>query len=257
MSRARKITLYVTAALFAALFVRLGFWQLDRRGQRVASERAIDERGALPALDWTAADDDPGAIPRDTAGTVWRRVAVTGRYDREREIVLRGRALRGTPGVEVLTPLRTAAGAVLVLRGFLPAADALRPELAAGWPPGYESPGRVTVEGILLPARSGQGGSPIRLPFDGREHLVLAGADVAAVAEELPYTLLPFVIRADDDGLDVAALGPPREIERGSGPHLSYAIQWFSFAVITLVGTVALVRKEGRRRAPKPRLVPR
>lgn len=257
MSRARKITLYVTAALCAALFVRLGFWQLERRAQRVAAERAIDARGALPPLDWTGAADDPDAIPRDTSGTVWRHVAVSGRYDREREVVLRGRALRGTPGVEVLTPLGTAAGAVLVLRGFLPAADALRPALADGWPDGPEDSARVTVEGTLLPARSGQGGSPIRIPFDGREHLVLAGADVAVIAEELPYPLLPYVVRAEDDGLDVATLGPPREIERGTGPHLSYAIQWFSFAVITLVGTVALVRKEGRPRTPRPRLVPR
>lgn len=257
MSRARRITLYVAAALFAALFVRLGFWQLDRREQRAASERAIDERGALPPLDWTGAATDPSVVPRDTSGTAWRRVVVTGRYDREREIVLRGRALRGTPGVEVLAPLHTAAGAILVLRGFLPAPDALRPDLGVGWPEAYDDSTRVTVDGTLLPARSGQGGSPIRLRLDGRERLVLAGADVAAIEEELPYPLLPYVVRAEDDGLDVATLGPPREIERGSGPHLSYAIQWFAFAVITLVGTVALVRKESRPRRPKLHAHPR
>jgi len=257
MSRARKIALYVTAALFAALFVRLGVWQLDRRAQRVATERAIEERGELPALDWTRAAADPSVVPRDTAGTVWRRAVVTGRYDREREIVLRGRALRGAPGVEVLTPLHTAAGALLVLRGFLPAPDALRPDLGDGWPDAFDDSIRVTVEGMLLPARSGQGGTPIRLALDGREHLVLAGADVAAIEEELPYPLLPYVIRGEDDGLDVATLGPPREIERGSGPHLSYAIQWFAFAVITLVGTAALVRKESRPRRPKLTAVPR
>jgi len=250
MSRARQVTLYVTAALFAALFVRLGLWQLDRRAQRVATERAIDERGARPALDWAGAATDPAVIPRDTSGTVWRRVAVTGRYDREREIVLRGRALRGSPGVEVLTPLRTAGGAVLVLRGFLPAADALRPDLGDGWPAGRSDSALVTVEGRLLPARSGSGGNPIRLALDGREHLVLAGADLGAIEAELPYPVLPYVIRAEDDGLAVATLGPPREIERGTGPHLSYAIQWFSFAVIALVGTVALARKERGRRHP-------
>lgn len=256
MSRARKITLYVAAALFAALFVRLGFWQLDRRARRLVSERAIDERGALPALDWTAAADDPTVVPRDTAGTVWRRVAVAGRYDRRREIVLRGRTERGTPGVELLTPLRTAGGTILVLRGFLPAPDAMRPRLADGWPAAYDDSIRVTVSGTLLPARSGQGGNPIRLALDGYEHLVLAGADVGAIRDALPYPILPYVVRAEDDGLEVATLAPPREIERGSGPHLSYAIQWFSFAVITLVGTVALVRKE-RRRRPKLEAVSR
>jgi len=32
----------------------------------------------------------------------------------------------------------------------------------------------------------------------------------------------------------------------GDGPHLSYAIQWFSFAVIIVVGSVALARKQRR-----------
>lgn len=253
MSRARKIALYVTAALFAVLFVRLGFWQLDRHVQRVASEDAIERRGALPPLDWTDAAGEAGVIPGDTSETVWRRVRIAGTYDRDREIVLRGRALQGTPGVEVLTPLRTTDGAVLVLRGFLPAADALRPELDDGWPEAYDDSTRVTVEGTLLPPRSGQGGTPLRLPLDGRDHLVLAGADLAAIEEALPYAVLPRVVRAEDDGLEVATLGPPRAIERGTGPHLSYAIQWFAFAVITLVGTVALVRKESRPRS-RPRL---
>ncbi|MGI9038446.1 MAG: hypothetical protein ACR2GQ_06255 [Gemmatimonadota bacterium] len=35
----------------------------------------------------------------------------------------------------------------------------------------------------------------------------------------------------------------------GNGPHLSYAIQWFSFALIALVGTGALFRRERQRRA--------
>jgi cytochrome oxidase assembly protein ShyY1 len=30
------------------------------------------------------------------------------------------------------------------------------------------------------------------------------------------------------------------------GPHLSYTVQWFSFAVIILVGTFVLLRKQAR-----------
>ncbi len=244
MSRARKITLYVIAVSFAALFVRLGVWQLDRRAQRVATLRTIDERGALPVLDWTAAPGDPNALSEDTTGLVYRRVRVAGRYDREREIVLRGRTREGRPGVELLTPLHTAAGALLVLRGFLSAPDALRPELSDGWPEGFADSSVVTVDGTLLPSREGRAGSPIELSLDGREHLALAGADVGLIAGRLPGPVLPFVVRAEDDGLDVAALAPPRDLDRGTGPHLSYAIQWFAFATIALVGTAFLVRKE-------------
>ena len=35
------------------------------------------------------------------------------------------------------------------------------------------------------------------------------------------------------------------EIDLSDGPHLSYAIQWFAFATILLVGYAAYVRSRG------------
>lgn len=241
-STGRRIFLGLIAIGLAALFVRLGGWQLDRRAQRAALERAIEERSAAPPLDWT----DPASIPADTAGVPFRRVRVAGVYDRAREIVLRGRSVGGRPGVEVLTPLRTPAGAVLVLRGFLPAPDALRADLGLGWPEGAGDSVPAVVEGTLLRPRTGDGGEPLRVTVDGRSHLALAGPDHARIAEGLPYALLPHLVRADDPGVAAPALLPPREIERGMGPHLAYAVQWFAFAAIVLVGTAALIRKESR-----------
>lgn len=241
-STRRRVLLGLIAVGAAALFIRLGVWQLERRAQRAALERAIDERAAAPPLDWT----DPAAIPADTAGLPFRRVRVAGAYDRAREIVLRGRSVGGRPGVEVLTPLRTPAGAVLVLRGFLPAPDALRADLGLGWPGGAGDSVPAVVEGTLLRPRAGAGGQPLRVTADGRSHLALAGADLARIAEELPYPLLPHLVRAEDPGVATPALLPPREIERGMGPHLSYAVQWFAFAGIVLVGTGILIRKESR-----------
>jgi cytochrome oxidase assembly protein ShyY1 len=40
------------------------------------------------------------------------------------------------------------------------------------------------------------------------------------------------------------ALVPPPELE--SGPHLSYAIQWFAFAVIGIGGFILLIRAEAK-----------
>jgi cytochrome oxidase assembly protein ShyY1 len=34
--------------------------------------------------------------------------------------------------------------------------------------------------------------------------------------------------------------------ELDEGPHLSYTVQWFSFALIILVGTFILLRKQAR-----------
>jgi cytochrome oxidase assembly protein ShyY1 len=41
----------------------------------------------------------------------------------------------------------------------------------------------------------------------------------------------------------------------GDGPHLSYALQWFSFATVFALG-FALFARRGRARAPRPPAAP-
>src|SRR5205809_657759 len=89
------------------------------------------------------------------------------------------------------------------------------------------------------------------LPADSaRDRRPVARGDVdpAALRDSLPYRLLPFVIQELPP-----ATAPYRPLapvpirwptpELSDGPHLSYAIQWFSFAVIIVVGSLALARK--------------
>ncbi|MDH3733198.1 MAG: SURF1 family protein [Gemmatimonadota bacterium] len=239
---ARSLILLLVAVGLAGLFVRLGLWQLSRRAERLDRNAAVAERSVLAALDWTR----PGSVPPDTSGMTWRRVRVSGRYDREREIVLRGRTLDGRPGVESLTPLMVGDAAVLVIRGWLPAADAMRPDLPSGWPPDWDDEGSVTLSGTVVPPAPGRAGQPISLDMGGGERLILAGADPEVVAEHLPYGLLPYVIRADAGQPRAATLDQPRPSEPGSGPHLSYAIQWFAFAAIAIGGTGILLLREQR-----------
>jgi cytochrome oxidase assembly protein ShyY1 len=65
----------------------------------------------------------------------------------------------------------------------------------------------------------------------------------------VPYALAPaYLLLGSQDppgsGLPrIAPLPDPAE----SPPHLSYAIQWFTFATIAVVGFVVLVRREYRR----------
>ena len=86
--------------------------------------------------------------------------------------------------------------------------------------------GDVFVEGLVMIPPRGQ--------FD---------VEIAALRDSLPYALLPFILQ--ESGV-AAARGLPRRWPApalDNGPHLGYAIQWFSFAVIIVVGTVALLRK--------------
>lgn len=270
MSPIRKILLGVVAVALAALFVRLGFWQLDRHGERSAGVRARAERAAAPRLEWAR----PGDVPADTTGLLGHRARLTGRWDRAGEVILRSRTLEGRAGAEVLTPLVVGdepGQVVMVLRGWLPAPDGLRPDLAAAWPaPRLSSaaegrttpvsdaapdgqtaldgtaPALAAVEGVLISSRDGRGGQPLRVEIAGRSHLAIAGLDLALIRAESSLDPTPHVLRADDPPAN-AALRPARAVETDAGPHLSYAIQWFSFAAIALGGTVILLRSSTTR----------
>jgi cytochrome oxidase assembly protein ShyY1 len=84
---------------------------------------------------------------------------------------------------------------------------------------------------------------------DGRL-LTVTEPDAATIAPELSSPALPLLaqLQAQDppQSGDLPRLVPPPELSEG--PHLSYAIQWFTFATIALVGYGLLVRREVRDR---------
>ena len=216
--------------LVAAGFARLGVWQLDRLHQRRAANVVIAAARQAPPVTLTSRTARAEALAQ-------RRVVAEGRYDQEREIIVRGEALQGAPGVVVITPLLLApeGPAVLVERGFLPAPDAVTVSLE-----GLEEPGRVTVHGIALPVPSG-GGEAIE--HAGRT--TWRRLDLPALQARLPYDLLPIYIKQSPDS---ALPRFPRRLAPApidEGPHLSYAIQWFLFAGMAAAFAVLVV---GRKR---------
>ncbi|MCY3601262.1 MAG: SURF1 family protein [Gemmatimonadetes bacterium] len=256
----RRILLCAVALALGALFIRLGFWQLDRHGERSAGVRTRAERADAPRLEWLG----PGDVPPDTAGLIGRRARLAGRWDRAGEIILRSRTLDGRAGAEVLTPFRVGGDAeqvVMVLRGWLPAPDGLRPDLASGWtdsPEGASGPRgeaqpSATVEGVFVSSRDGRGGQPLQPEIAGTPHLAIAGLDLALIREETALDPTPHVLRANDPSPG-GVLRPARALETDAGPHLSYAIQWFAFAVIGLGGTAILLRSSGGRKSPSERM---
>ena len=235
-SRSRWVGVAVLL-LVSAVCARLGVWQLSRLHQRRVVNAAILRSRAEPPISL----DAPGA--RDSASLAYRRVTATGRYDRGRELVLRGQAYMGTPGVYVVTPLRLRESdtALLVLRGFVPAADAVRADLRA-----LDEPGELSVTGLAEPIGSG-GGQP--LVVEGSS--TWARLDLPALRGALPYPVLPVALLQTPDS---ALPRYPRRLdapEVDDGPHLNYAVQWFLFSVMGIAfGLVVVARGGGPRRAP-------
>ncbi len=232
-SRARGYLFFGITLLLAALFIRLGVWQLSR-----LAERRAHNREALAAREQPVVSLGEGV---DYQGLQNRRVQATGTYDFSSEVVLRGQSEKGVAGVRIVTPLRVSGSdtALLIQRGFVPSPDAMTVDLS-----GLQDTGMVTVSGlaVVLPD-SGSAGEPREL--DGAT--TWRRIDLAELRRRFAYPLAPLVILQSQDS---SLPAQPRRDEPPSlddGPHLSYALQWFAFAITALVvGVIIGFRRPGK-----------
>lgn len=219
--------------LVSALCIGLGFWQLDRRGQRLERNAVALSGRALPVIDLNRGE---------AAHLTQRRVTARGTFDHEHQIILRGHLWLGAPGVHVVTPLRLAGSeqAVLVNRGFVPSADGATPDA-----PVPEESGEVALEGIVVPVpATGDGGQPV----ERAGQVSWRRMDLPTLRERIPYPLLEVYLLPTSPN----SAGPwPRRVDPPAldeGPHLSYAIQWFGIAAAVLAFGIVFVLGVGRRR---------
>ena len=223
-----------------AVCARLGFWQLDRLSERRALNAGVAARLHAAPI------DDVSALA-DTTGLFYRVVTTRGLYDNERSIILPGRSHQGVPGVHLLTPLRIEghAEAVLVNRGWVPSADAATVPLEQ-----FIVTGATTVRGLVLPFPGANASLAPRA--SGHDSAGFRRTwfriDAAALRAQYPYRLYDVTVQqlpAADAPRYPIRLDPPA---LNQGSHLGYAMQWFSFALIALIGWLAMVL---RSRAPR------
>ena len=175
----RTAIFVVLSIAFAALFVRLGFWQLSRLDERKAEN--VRRRAEI------------------------RRDTIVGVPDYARETIIKRRSNNGSPGVHIVTPVwvPTRRDTVLVNRGWVYSPDAATVDSLSRW--------RETRESF----------SGYWAPVPGAQGLYLVSRDSATPATP---------VRAP-------------EPDFSNGPHFSYAVQWFCFAAIALVGGIVVARK--------------
>jgi len=226
----RWIIATVVVVALAGVFIRLGFWQLDRLDERRMLNSVGEER-------INSAPVDLGTLTgrgADLETIEYRRVTAIGEFDPSEEVLIRSQVELGQAGFHVITPLVLDDGsAVLVNRGWVPLSMDTPPVDA---PPG---PGAQRVEGWvhLTENRASFG------PEDPTGELDVASrVDIARIGDQLPYRVAPVYLVATDRGGELPVPVDPPDFSN-QGPHLGYAIQWFGFAVVGLVGLYFLLRR--------------
>lgn len=211
MDRRRLVIGQILVLLISGSCVWLGFWQLRRLDERQQSNAQIEAALKQPVLQ------------APEGGFAYRRARLTGRYDTQ-QFKIDSRSFSGRAGFNVVTPLVYARDkAILVDRGWVPL--------------GTDAPqaptGEVTVTGVLMeserPAPLTPKNSTLRI-------------NIVRIGKGLDYPVQSLYLKATDD----EATGFPRPIpmtKRDEGAHFSYAIQWFSFAVLAWVVWILRLRK--------------
>ena len=215
----------------AVSFLSLGRWQLERLNERQAANEQISQRLDDEATEWLAGSF--GKPPE------YVRLEITGEFQPAEEVLLRSQVNLGRPGFDVLTPFYLdEATAVVVNRGWVPF-DLDQPPVREAPPP----VGTVTVRGF------------VRHPLvrtrvsGGVQDGIVSSVDLAAMEQLTGAALESFYIELTEIDDRVSALPIiDNSVDLSDGPHLAYAVQWFAFTVVGVVGYAALIRSTARRR---------
>jgi len=225
----RKIVLGIIAIGLAIFFLSMGAWQLRRLSGRQAENAFLASRrfGVVLPLD---------SLPADTGLAHFRRVRIRGYYDYAREIVFTLRGRNGSPGVNIITPLLRNGKdtAVLVNRGWIYSPDGMTVDHNP-----WREADTVNASGFVetFPTKG-----PFPEPNPARPK-AFRRLNRAALEKVFPYPIANYYVVLTDSSSSASA--PPRvePLPLDEGPHRAYAIQWFSFAAISIIGLVTFIRR--------------
>ncbi len=230
----RWVALLVLVVCLVIAFVNLGQWQLRRLDERRGDNAVVVAHEDAPVrpyeqvFDHTITDDDQ-----------WQRVTITGTFDAEHQLIVRYRNNGDAAGYEVVVPLRASDGrTILIDRGFIarPAGQDFPTTVAP--PP----EGQVTIVGHVR--RNEQGPDNATTPAASSVRLINSDA----IARASGLTLVSGYIGVLEMTPAQAGYEPIATPPLDEGPHLSYALQWFTFSLIALGGLIVFIRNDIRDR---------
>ena len=220
--------------------VRLGFWQLARMRYKHALHTAQRALLARPPVE--VAQRLPATSPETGS-----RVRLRGLWDLSTHVLLSGRTHLGAAGVSLVSAVRLDSGEqVLVERGWLPAADArtAHPELF---------PDSLADEnGVVTPLERPAHPTPwASLPSErpGVRVWSARALDPDSAVARFGGVIAPWIVRVLPDPARTGSAPIPEDfVVPDETMHLSYAIQWFGFAAIISMGSLALALRKRQTR---------
>lgn len=239
----RYVAIVALGVLLAVTFVQLGRWQLDRLEQRrernanVVAHESQEVRPYQDLMTGEIGDDDQ-----------WYRVSASGEY-LPQQFQVRYRSLDGALGSEIVAILATDQGEnLLINRGFVQRRGASPTSELPPLPPGT-----VNITGLVQ--RNQRGDEAAMTPHEGQLRLINSDVLGRATGLELVNGYVSVLESTPAEAAELTPLGPPTLDE---GNHFSYALQWFAFTVIGVIGLIVLIRGDIRdrrkaRKGPQPK----
>jgi len=236
-ARRRAVGLVLVGVVLAIVCTFLGRWQWHRHEWRDAQIATVERNYDATPVPLAEVVPEPSAA---LAGPdEWRQVVTDGRYLPGATVLLRNRPVDGAPAYHVLVPFEVAStGDVLVVdRGWVPTGADASAAVDVPEPPA----GDVRLVVRLRPAESpSTRGAPAGSVQALAPEQVLAAAGV----EDATPFVRAYGQLVSEDPAATTSLGALPAPDLDPGSHLSYAFQWWVFALGGFVGFVWLARRE-------------
>jgi cytochrome oxidase assembly protein ShyY1 len=249
LRRPRYAALTAFMLVLALVCIAAGTFEVTRFRQKVHENAALRHNAHAAAAPLTTALVPlvgDGAAPAATA-IRYRTVTASGTYVTGSTQLVRNQSLDDKAGYYVLSPLRTATGVLLVVRGFITQGGDGQAPASVPAPPA----GTVQITGRLQTASSESRGSGHP---SGEIDAINPRAQAARLAAPVFDAYLSLSAHQPGTSGLTALPGPSLANPTGGavGPQLfSYILQWYLFALLALAAPFAVARhevKEARRR---------
>jgi len=221
------IAIFVTATCVVVMCY-LGFWQLDRmtqKQQRLASITQKQGNDSFDLLHALSLDD-----PRDVS------VTFQGVADNQHVFLLDNQIHQSRIGFDVVVPMLTNAGWLLVNYGWIQAPDKVRtlPTITIDNVASH-------FEGIISIPQN----NPMiteTLSSAPQFPALIQQVSIARIKQILDLDLLPYVVQLTGDSATFVRAYTP--VVMPPEKHLGYAVQWFALALAAaFIGGIAIIKK--------------